>query len=284
MHGDTPSRTAAKVALNMIVLGTKPETRAVLPDELVDATRRLLRASGAASSTAIRWAGSRLMVRVYDAFDFLMPGQLEAFAHRKAFCERQVRDGILAGADQVLVLGAGYDTLAWRLAAELPRVRFFEVDHPATARLKARGIKAMGQSDNHLLLAEDLGQRSLREALKDSRRWDSGSRSVIVAEGLIQYLAPEQVQALFSACSEVCAPGSRMAFTHISTGKNGRPDAGPWSWLILWLLEKNGEAWRFSLSPAELDQFLEHTGWHNRAEPLGPSTRHGVEYFALATR
>ena len=46
--------------------------------------------------------------------DWMLPGQFEAFAHRKAFCERQVRDGIDAGATQILVLGAGYDTLGWR--------------------------------------------------------------------------------------------------------------------------------------------------------------------------
>lgn len=66
----------------------------------------------------------------------MMPGQFVAFAHRKAFCERQVREGIGAGASQVLVLGAGYDTMGWRLAPEFSGVSFFEIDHPATARLK----------------------------------------------------------------------------------------------------------------------------------------------------
>jgi len=42
------------------------------------------------------------MARLYDAFDWMMPGQFEAFAERKAFCERQVRQGIAAGAPQVL--------------------------------------------------------------------------------------------------------------------------------------------------------------------------------------
>ncbi len=84
------------------------------------------------------------MVSVYKAFDWMLPGQFEAFAHRKAFCERQVRDGIGAGATQILVLGAGYDTMGWRLAPEFFGVNFFEIDHPATACLKARGIKAMG--------------------------------------------------------------------------------------------------------------------------------------------
>jgi O-methyltransferase involved in polyketide biosynthesis len=68
----------------------------------------------------------------------MMRGQFEAFGHRKAFCERQVREGIGAGAAQILVLGAGYDTLGWWLAPEFKSVNFFEIDHPATAgRIKS---------------------------------------------------------------------------------------------------------------------------------------------------
>jgi len=85
------------------------------------------------------------MVSIYEAFDWMIPGQFEAFGHRKAFCEHQVRDGIDAGAAQILVLGAGYDTMGWRLAPNFPDVNFFEIVHLSTARLKAKGIKGMGQ-------------------------------------------------------------------------------------------------------------------------------------------
>src|SRR5210317_2104986 len=68
---------------------------------------------------------------------------------------RHARNGIHVGAAQVLVLGAGYDTLGWRLAPEFPGVNFFEIDHPATALLKAKGIDEMGQRENLYLIAED---------------------------------------------------------------------------------------------------------------------------------
>ena len=116
MRKDKPSRTAYKVALNIVTLGAKREMAEVLPRGIVDATMRLLIASGAVNATTVRWAHSRRMVSVYEAFDWMLPGQFEAFGHRKAFCERQVRDGIGAGATQILVLGAGYDTMPWRLA------------------------------------------------------------------------------------------------------------------------------------------------------------------------
>ena len=110
MRNGKPSRTAYKVALNVVTLGVKPGMDEILPPGMVEATERLLLASGAASERVIRWSHSQRTVAVYKWFDWLLPGQFEAFAHRKSFCDRQVRDGIAAGATQVLVLGAGYDT------------------------------------------------------------------------------------------------------------------------------------------------------------------------------
>ena len=95
----------------------------------------------------------------------MLPGQFETFAHRKAFCECQARDSIGDSVTQVLVLGAGYDTMGWRLAPEFSGVHFFKIDHPASARLKARGIAERGQRKNLHLIAEDLGERKLKDVL-----------------------------------------------------------------------------------------------------------------------
>ena len=168
MRTERPSKTARKVALNIVTLGAKRGMKEILPPGIVDATAKLLVESGAVGRNAVRFSLSRMAVGIYLAFDWMMPGQFEAFAHRKAFCERQVRKGIGAGASQVLVLGAGYDTLGWRLAPEFAGVNFFEIDHPATARLKVKGIEVMGQRANLYFIAEDLSERQLREQLEQA--------------------------------------------------------------------------------------------------------------------
>jgi methyltransferase (TIGR00027 family) len=183
----------------------------VLPPDIVDATAKLLVESGAVGQRAVRFSRSRMAVGIYLAFDWMMPGQFEAFAHRKAFCERQVRKGIEAGASQVLVLGAGYDTLGWRLAPEFASVNFFEIDHPATARLKAKGIEAMGQPTNLHLIAEDLGERQLVDVLRADATWNSIAPTVIVAEGLLMYLPPEAVGALVEQCAAVTGGAVRRS-------------------------------------------------------------------------
>ena len=284
MRKDTPSKTARKVALNIVTLGAKPGMDKVLPAGIVETTTKLLLASGAVGATAVRWSRSARMVSVYEAFDWMMPGQFEAFGHRKAFCEHQVREGIGGGATQVLVLGAGYDTMGWRLAPEFADVNFFEIDHPATARLKAEGIEAMGVQDNLHLIEEDLGEQKLVDVLEADDSWDSKVQTVIVAEGLLMYLPPEAVRDLFNQCTAIAGPGSQIAFTYIATGADGRPDAGRWTGLVLWILKVAGEPWLWSMQPEKLGPFLRDRGWTNAPELVGTTNKHGVEFLGVAAR
>ena len=284
MRTEKPSKTARKVALNIVTLGARRGMGGILPPDIVDATAKLLIESGAVGRRAVRFSHSRLAVGIYHAFDWMMPGQFEAFAHRKAFCERQVRKGIEAGASQVLVLGAGYDTLGWRLAPEFAEVNFFEIDHPATARLKAKGIEAMGQPTNLHLIAEDLGERQLVGVLHADATWDSIAPTVIVAEGLLMYLPPEAVGALFKQCAATTGTGSRIAFTYVGMRSNGRPDAGPWTWLVLWLLKIGGEPWLWSIPAEELGAFLNEHDWTIPDDQTEPSDRCGIEFYGIAVK
>jgi len=284
MRKERPSRTAYKVALNILTLGAKPEMDKVLPARIVDATERLLIASGAASATVVRWHRWPKMVSIYEAFDWMLPGQFEAFAHRKAFCEQQVRDGIDAGATQVLVLGAGYDTMGWRLAPNFPDVNFFEIDHPATARLKAKGINEMGQYENLHLIPEDLSKRKLVDVLKSHKSWDQEAQTVIIAEGLLMYLPSSAVHDLFRQCASISGAGSRIAFTYIGKRADGRPDAGRCTGFLLWTLKATGEPWLWSIQPEQIGRVLKENGWTYSPELVGKINKRGVEFFGTAKK
>jgi len=283
MRKEKPSKTAYKVALNILTLGAIPKMTAVLPAGIVDATTRLLVDSGAAGERSVRWASSPRSVLIYRAFDWMMPGQFEAFAHRKAFCEHQVRDSIAAGATQVLVLGAGYDTMGWRLTPEFPRVEFFEIDHPASSCLKEKGVDSMGTRPNLHLIAEDLGKRRMIDVLADAEEWNLRASTIIVAEGLLQYLPPEAVLDVFTQCALISGSG-RIAFTYIPSRRDGRPDAGPYTGLVLKLLKIGGEPWLWSIRSEDLAGFLEALGWKYSQELGASSEKHGLEYYAVATR
>ena len=142
----------------------------------------------------------------------------------------------------------------------------------------------MGKPANLTLISEDLGVRKLVDVLKTNKAWDQAKQTVVVAEGLLMYLSAEAVNELFHQCNAITGPGSRVTFTYIHTGEDGRPDAGRWTGLMLWLLKVAGEPWLWGIRPEELNTFLEEAGWTNSPELVGPTAKHGVEFFCVAMR
>jgi O-methyltransferase involved in polyketide biosynthesis len=134
------------------------------------------------------------------------------------------------------------------------------------------------------LIPENLGNRELDDVLAAAKNWDSTAQSVIVAEGLTQYLPPAAVRDLFVQCSATSGAGSRIAFTYVGTGVNGQADIGRWTWLTLWILKASGEPWLFSVWPGELVEFLAEAGWTLAPQLVDGTGRCGVEYHAVALK
>lgn len=113
-------------------------------------------------------------------------------------------------AHQVVILGAGYDTRAWRLTS-LAACPWFEVDHPDTQRLKlkrvpdASRIHAVGVD----FATERLGQR-LAETGHDADR-----PTLWIWEGVTPYLTPDATSASLAEIAARSAPGSHLWMTWI---------------------------------------------------------------------
>jgi O-methyltransferase involved in polyketide biosynthesis len=164
------SQTALKVALALVTLCVKDDWAQRLPPGLVEVCERLLLASGSPGygPRLMRMSKQPWMLRVYQIQDLMMPGQFEGFGHRKICMQQQVEAAIEHGARQVLIVGAGFDTLCLRLAPRYSDVQFFEVDHPATSAAKAKGVALEGQPANMKQIAADLGERALSKVLSEA--------------------------------------------------------------------------------------------------------------------
>jgi methyltransferase (TIGR00027 family) len=268
------SQTALKVALGLITLSVKDDWSQRLPPDLVEITERLLLASGSPGygPGLMRVSKQRWMIRVYQFQDRMMPGQWEGFGHRKVFMNQQVEAAIEQGARQVLVLGAGFDTLCLRLAPKYPEVRFVEIDHPSTSVAKARGIKKVGQPENMIQIAADLGERSLPKVLSEDGHWDAPKRSVIVAEGLFQYLTDEEVRGLLTDAAACTSPGSRIAFSHAIPGHRK---------LLSALMRLISEPWKSEVRSEDLPSYVDGTGWAMISD-VDDDAEHGVERYGVA--
>jgi O-methyltransferase involved in polyketide biosynthesis len=77
---------------------------------------------------------------------------------------------------------------------------------------------------------------------------------------------------------------SRIAFSYISSNKEGFLDVGRWTGLMLCLQKFAGEPWLWCIRPEELGQFMEELGWTATSSQGDLKYKYGVEYFAVAKK
>ena len=129
MKPNTASRTAQRVAL-------RRAAHQLLDDPLVFTDPLALLIIGADERAALA-----ADPRAYDARRW--DRSLRAFiAARSRLVEDELADAVAAGVRQYVVLGAGFDTFAYR--NPFPELRVFEVDHPDTQAVKRRRLADAG--------------------------------------------------------------------------------------------------------------------------------------------
>ncbi len=120
-------------------------------------------------------------------------------AMRSRFAEDSARRAIEAGVRQILVLGAGLDTFAYRLE---PRdgLRVFELDHPATQRDKRARLHeaAIAEPAHVAYVAHDFEHGDMTEALQ-AGGLDVRQRTFVLWLGVAPYLTADAVYATLGA-------------------------------------------------------------------------------------
>lgn len=206
MRDDRPSDTAEGVCLFRAWEEARPVPRRVVDDPYA---RHFLSARGRAALALLHALGPGA-----DLGDRLLAG-LAAYALTRHACfdawlARALEDDAVG---QVVLLGAGYDSRAWRLAPLLAGRPLYEVDHPATGARKARQVQAHAPAWPAPLrhaVAVDLAHAPFAPALA-AAGWRAERPTFWIWEGVSMYLAPEAVRQTLRAVSVASAPGSRLA-------------------------------------------------------------------------
>jgi methyltransferase (TIGR00027 family) len=172
----------------------------------------------------------------------------------RAFVERHA-----GGTPQLLVLGAGYDCRALRMA-ELDDVHVFEVDHPATQGHKRAVFDRHGIDSPATFVTWDFEQRpveDLPEALLEYG-FDHAAPTFTIWEGVTMYLSEPAIDSSLRAIAEWSAPGSELAMTYFAKSRLAKPSLATRA--IQAVVSTIGEPWRWGWKPEELPDYLSERG------------------------
>lgn len=146
----------------------------------------------------------RLLLRVGD---WLERGVGAYIPLRTAYIDDAFNAAVAAGIDQIVILGAGYDSRALRFAHR--RLRFFEVDHPATQARKQAALVRQRLHSTAILVPVDFAADDLHTALLE-RGFDSSRPALFIWEGVTMFLRPAAVRETLGSVRSLAARGSRM--------------------------------------------------------------------------
>jgi methyltransferase (TIGR00027 family) len=271
-----------KIGKGLVFLARDPRLARLLPEGAAEISERLLLHSGFLKPSELSLFDKRWF-RSFASFveRHTMPGGSLSVVLRKRFFDDEIRAAIGEGATQVLVVGAGFDTLALRLAPGLPKVTFVEVDYPATHEVKRTAVEAIGCDRPNLhLIGADLASERLEDILAASKVWRPDGASVVLAEGVLMYLDRSAVSTFLESVQRSTGRDSRLLFTTLRCDDKGHILAGRLSFLTKMPLQLMGEPWRWGIREEELGDFLTQYGF--RLERLPGHDELRRRYLVLA--
>ncbi|WP_399895144.1 class I SAM-dependent methyltransferase [Streptomyces sp. BBFR51] len=175
---------------------------------------------------------------------------------------------------QLVILGAGLDTRAWRLS-ELARTDVWEVDHPASqqdkrARLAEAVQDGRGQDADSRPAAElpavarsvrftpvDFAVDDLGAAL-DAAGHQPSAPTTWLWEGVVPYLTREEVRATLAALAARTVPGSALIVNYQT--RSVKATAGRLLTRALGSSASSGEPWRSLWKPRQMAAALAEYG------------------------
>jgi methyltransferase (TIGR00027 family) len=209
---------------------------------------------------------SRLLLKLIPkrflraVIDKASPGSYAFTVARTRHFDEALLAGLRDGVEQIVVLGAGYDSRALRFRAALRNVRLFELDHPGTQARKTALLAANGCElpQNVTLVGIDFAKQSFRELLRENG-FDRGAKTLFLWEGVSYYLPPAAVDEVLTFVS-TCGKGSAIVFDYaLQSFVDGDTRTYGGAQIARWL-KKIGEPFLFGLEPGNAVRYLAARG------------------------
>jgi methyltransferase (TIGR00027 family) len=274
MKRGSASTTAKVIAASTVLLASDSQTASLVAPGAALWCRRLL-SMRMADRCLVASAGHPITRAVWRGLERLtLPGVMVHYWHRKRWIEQRCVAAIAGGATRVVVVGAGFDTLALRLATIHPHVAWIEVDHPDTQAAKREALppKASGAATQPTFYAVDLSRDSLPSDLSGDPR-----STVVVLEGLLMYLTEADVTALLrDQLPALSTQPVRVIFSYMVRWPTGRAGFRPASRLIDAWLAWRKEPFLWTLAPSALPAHVAQWGYTMQAHAVPPFTPTGA--------
>jgi methyltransferase (TIGR00027 family) len=252
MRKNQSSMTAMGIAIVRGIESEKPENERICYDPYA---RRLV--NGALYH----------FVRFFDRLGYSEvkgPGIMGFLTVRDRHIDEYLKSCLTDGIEQLVILGAGLDSRAYRFDELKAHVKVFEVDHPASQQDKLKKLKEIfGQVPSHVTYVDiDFNTQALGQRLSECG-YNENLKTLFIWQGVTQYLTPAAVDDTLAFIANHSGAGSSVIFDYMyptlldGTVRHGEVDnMRNKQWL-------SGEMLVFGIPEGKVTEFLEQRGFTN---------------------
>jgi methyltransferase (TIGR00027 family) len=256
MRAGYASRTAEYNALFRALHSSLPTSRRFFDDPLAQAFLTWPLNLVARLTVVPGWRGF-----VHWFIDKRWPGMRSSVVARSALIDDWITTIVGDGMEQLVVLGAGYDSRPYRMPC-LSDLAVFEVDHPATQSAKQRALRRQfpALTTNVCYVSSNFDEGQL-ETVMAAAGYRATLATIFLLEGVTNYLSEAAVDTTVRWCSRAAA-NSVLIFTYVHRDVLTHPGAFVGTGRLFATLAKAGERLTFGLDPKTLPHFLTNRGLH----------------------
>jgi methyltransferase (TIGR00027 family) len=274
MEDGKASFTAESVAAIRAVESAKPEGERLCYDPYA----RYFIGGGRDASGLEFWR------ELLSALDLDFPGIQTEVVLRTRYIDDYLKECIVDGITQLVILGAGYDSRAYRIDGLKGKVRVFEVDHPATQKVKTERLKEVPASlpDHVMHMPVDFHREKLNKRLSESG-YDRKLKTLFIWEGVTMYLTAEAVDETLAFVADNSGRGTSIIFNYLVEPVGDGPGDPEMSWWTVkrrqeWLDQypEIGERLAFGIPQGGVEDFLSKRGFHQVVNATCKDMRHAL--------
>ena len=206
---------------------------------------------------------NRIRANTKNKLNGFLPGLNEYMIARTAYFDRLFVDALNNKTPQIVLLGAGYDSRAYRFAKSNHGTRIFELDIAPTQDRKKKCIKkARIDIPKHVTFVTiNFNEESLKDVLEKAG-YKNHQKTLFIWEGVSYYLEVESVDTTLEFVSHASHHESAIAFDYtISISEENINDYYGVKEFSQKMKEHHAnEALMFSIDEGETESFLEQRG------------------------
>src|SRR5262245_17305878 len=180
---------------------------------------------------------------------------------RTRFIDDHLRGAIEDGCSQVVILGAGFDTRAYRFTDLLKNKLVIEVDYQSTQEIKRQRLADASISiPPNLRFAQIDFQRERLPDVLQAAGYRPGEKTFFIWEGVSMYLSEDAVRKTLRTIAETSARGSSLVMDFAESAMLEMlakfPNLPQHKWTTAW-----GEPWIFGIPDMREKDFFRDCGF-----------------------